>query len=181
MNAERREQVRKGSYERPYRPDWVGGRWRRGNRRCEPIVQGMLTPFPAGGHTSRAPARSVAPPAARRLTYLPALDGLRGLAVLLVSLLHFHVPFLPGGYLGVDVFFVLSGFLITGLLVQEWQTHGSIDLWRFYARRMLRLMPALWVMLLLLLVPLLTAEQLLAGLGYAANWVMAGGTQLKLP
>lgn len=112
-----------------------------------------------------------------RLGYLPALDGLRGVAVLLVSLLHFHVPFLPGGYLGVDIFFVLSGFLITSLLVQEWGATGGVDLWRFYGRRVLRLMPALWVMLLVL-VPLLTAEQLVAGLGYTANWVMAEGVQL---
>jgi peptidoglycan/LPS O-acetylase OafA/YrhL len=81
---------------------------------------------------------------------LPLLDGLRGLAVLLVLAHHTHVPFpIPGGYLGVDLFFVLSGFLITFLLVREWQDNGSISLPRFYMRRTLRLVPALWTVLLI--------------------------------
>jgi peptidoglycan/LPS O-acetylase OafA/YrhL len=71
----------------------------------------------------------------------PALDGLRAIAVLAV--IGIHVGVLPGGYLGVDVFFVLSGFLITSLLIGEWDRRGSISFRDFYARRGLRLLPAL--------------------------------------
>jgi len=78
----------------------------------------------------------------------PALDGLRGLAVLAVMVYHSGLrPFLPGGYLGVDVFFVLGGFLVTVLLVREHQRSGSLRLGRFYLRRVLRLAPALFLML----------------------------------
>ncbi|MGE3807961.1 MAG: acyltransferase family protein, partial [Gemmataceae bacterium] len=75
------------------------------------------------------------------------LDGLRGCAVLMV--IFYHCFLLPGGWLGVDVFFVLSGFLITSLLVEEWETHGAISLRRFYLRRALRLLPAFYLLLLL--------------------------------
>ena len=78
-----------------------------------------------------------------KLGYNPALDGLRGVAILLVILSHAHVPLFDGAFLGVDLFFVLSGFLITSLLLQERQTHGRVDYTRFYWRRLLRLMPAL--------------------------------------
>jgi peptidoglycan/LPS O-acetylase OafA/YrhL len=72
----------------------------------------------------------------------PALDGLRALAVLAV--IAYHSGVLHGGYLGVDVFFVLSGFLITALLRREWDSRGGLIRFRdFYARRMLRLFPAL--------------------------------------
>lgn len=85
-----------------------------------------------------------------KLKYLPALDGLRALAVLAVMLYHFESKsFFPGGGLvGVDLFFVLSGFLITTLLLQEWARFGDISLKRFYQRRVLRLLPAVAVMLL---------------------------------
>src|SRR5438874_4104096 len=63
------------------------------------------------------------------------IQGLRAVAVLLVVLAHARVGFLPGGFVGVDVFFVLSGFLITGLLLAEARAHGSISLLGFYARR----------------------------------------------
>src|SRR5437773_383793 len=86
-------------------------------------------------------------PTAFRLGYRPWLDGLRGIAVLLV--LAFHLHLIPGGSFGVDVFFVLSGFLITSLLVEEWQRHRSISLPRFYLRRGLRLLPAFVTVLLL--------------------------------
>jgi peptidoglycan/LPS O-acetylase OafA/YrhL len=89
--------------------------------------------------------------AARRglLGHSPALDGLRGIALILVLVYHFtgvSGP-LPGGWAGVDVFFVLSGFLITALLLDERRQHGRVQLRRFYARRALRLLPALLVML----------------------------------
>src|ERR687884_89408 len=82
-----------------------------------------------------------------RLGYRPCLDGLRGIFVLLVLMLHAGVPFAGGGALGVDGFFVLSGFLITTLLVQEWGRTKKIDLIAFYQRRVLRLFPALLALL----------------------------------
>ncbi len=78
----------------------------------------------------------------------PALDGLRAIAVLAVLLYHAGVTWLPGGLLGVDLFFVLSGFLITGLLLGEWNRSGRIDLARFWGRRARRLLPALLILLL---------------------------------
>lgn len=77
--------------------------------------------------------------------YRPALDGLRGVAI--VGVLLFHTGHLPGGFLGVDLFFVLSGYLITGLLLREVAAHGRISLASFWARRVRRLLPALAVML----------------------------------
>jgi len=82
-----------------------------------------------------------------RLTYRPALDGLRGVAILGVFAHHAQVPYLRGGFIGVDIFFVLSGFLITALLLQEADETGRISLRSFYIRRALRLFPALAVLL----------------------------------
>lgn len=78
-----------------------------------------------------------------KLVYNPALDGLRGVAILLVVFSHAHVPLFGGAFLGVDLFFVLSGFLITSLLLMERAATGRLRYWRFYRRRFLRLMPAL--------------------------------------
>ena len=75
------------------------------------------------------------------------VQGLRGVAVLLVVLYHAGVPGLPGGFIGVDVFFVISGFLITGLLVDEARTSGRIDIAEFFARRARRLLPAALVLI----------------------------------
>ena len=69
------------------------------------------------------------------LPYNSALDGLRGVAILLVILSHAHAPLFQGAFYGVDIFFVLSGFLITSLLLQEVQTHGRVDYVRFVRRR----------------------------------------------
>lgn len=82
-------------------------------------------------------------PASRR-AHIGALDGLRGLAVAAVLL--FHAGHMRGGFLGVDLFFVLSGFLITGLLLEELAGRGRIDLVAFWGRRARRLLPALAVM-----------------------------------
>ena len=81
-----------------------------------------------------------------KLRYMPALDGLRGIAVIGVIL--FHAGLLRGGFLGVDLFFVLSGFLITSLLLVEISTAGRIRLGRFWARRARRLLPPLLLVLL---------------------------------
>ena len=70
------------------------------------------------------------------------IQGLRGVAVLLVAFDHAGVPFLRGGYIGVDVFFVLSGFLITGILLSEAMARGRVSLAGFYARRARRILPA---------------------------------------
>jgi peptidoglycan/LPS O-acetylase OafA/YrhL len=126
-------------------------------------------------------------PERARLGFVPALNGLRGIAILLV--MGNHIPLrqihclLPGGFIGVDVFFVLSGFLITTLLLQEFNQTGAISLRKFYIRRALRLGPALIVMLLLVcalsfvLFDLKRARQncfhALIALFYASNWVKA--------
>jgi peptidoglycan/LPS O-acetylase OafA/YrhL len=114
--------------------------------------------------------------------YSPALDGLRAFAVLSVVLFHAGVGGLNGGFLGVDAFFVLSGFLITSLLLAEHVRHGHIKLSRFWARRARRLMPALLAMLLATAIAghfLLDSDDLkllrgdgLAAIAYVANWRM---------
>jgi len=89
--------------------------------------------------------------AAGKFRYEPALDGLRGAAVLVVILAHV-MPNLPTyGGLGVNIFFVLSGYLITRLLVAEMEKTGTINLGRFYLHRALRLLPPFWTMLLIFL------------------------------
>src|SRR5258706_13526693 len=86
--------------------------------------------------------------APRMQGYVPALDGLRGIAVIAVLGVHYSTPGAQYGFLGVDLFFVLSGYLITSILAREWRDTGGIRLRRFYIRRALRLFPALWLMLL---------------------------------
>jgi peptidoglycan/LPS O-acetylase OafA/YrhL len=79
---------------------------------------------------------------------VPALDGVRGIAILLVLAVHTNPPLLAGGRIGVDLFFVLSGFLITSILLGEYRRRGTIHLGHFYLRRALRLLPALALVLL---------------------------------
>jgi peptidoglycan/LPS O-acetylase OafA/YrhL len=123
-----------------------------------------------------------------RLSHLAALDGLRGVAILAVMLFHatlYRGPFPSGGFLGVDLFFVLSGFLITALLVQEWQRAGRVALRAFYARRALRLLPAFFALIAVtLLVPGVFYQSARpwesAGLAalHTTNWIMAFGGSL---
>jgi len=82
------------------------------------------------------------------LGYIPSLDGIRALSVLAVVVYHANKIWLPGGFLGVEVFFVISGYLITLLLLAEAETHGSVSLKQFWLRRARRLLPALWVLIL---------------------------------
>ena len=85
-------------------------------------------------------------------TFRPDLEGLRGLAILLVLGFHAVLPGFGGGFVGVDVFFVLSGFLITGLLLREHERTGTVSLRNFYARRARRILPAAAVVLVLTLI-----------------------------
>ena len=89
---------------------------------------------------------------AEPLGYVAPLDGLRALAVIGVLLYHARFSWLPGGYLGVSAFFTLSGFLITSLLLREWNRDDSIDLRGFWARRFRRLLPASWLTMGLIVV-----------------------------
>lgn len=101
------------------------------------------------------------------MKHMPALDGLRAVAVSAVVVFHAAQPALaPGGFLGVDLFFVLSGFLITGILAREFDRDGAIRLGGFYLRRFLRLMPAL---VLVVAAYLLAGPLLWPGYGAAAH------------
>src|SRR4051812_14099321 len=82
------------------------------------------------------------------LHYRPYLDGLRAVAVYLVVLFHAGSDRFDGGYVGVDVFFVLSGYLVTTLLMRDRRSHGAIRFGRFYARRCRRLFPAAFATLI---------------------------------
>jgi len=113
--------------------------------------------------------------------YVPALDGLRALAVISVLLYHANLGWIPGGFLGVEIFFVISGYLITLLLVTEHEQNGRISLRRFWFRRARRLLPAAYALLLVvsLTVVIFVREQaeqtrgdVIAGLTYTTNWYL---------
>src|ERR1051325_6278412 len=104
-----------------------------------------------------------------RLGYVTALDGFRGLALLAVVLGHSRLDFFRGGVIGVHTFFILSGFLITCILVREWDQHGGIDLRQFYLRRARRIFPALTLVLIGYAVFLAT-QVLMRGLPFSALW-----------
>ncbi|MBI1886000.1 MAG: acetyltransferase [Chloroflexi bacterium] len=117
----------------------------------------------------------------RRLPYLPGIDGLRALAVLAVLVYHADRNWLPGGFLGVEVFFVISGYLITSILLSEWREHGGFSLRAFWLGRARRLLPALFFMTLVVLafaVLFLPGEvarlrsDTAAAAGYATNWYL---------
>jgi peptidoglycan/LPS O-acetylase OafA/YrhL len=114
-----------------------------------------------------------------RLPYLPGIDALRALAVLAVFLYHAGVGWMPGGFLGVDVFFAISGYLITSLLLSERLRTGGVRLGQFWLRRARRLLPAVGVMIAVTMVVAAIVEpdrlaelrgDALASLAYVANW-----------
>lgn len=115
------------------------------------------------------------------------LDGLRALAVIAVIVYHCFPGLLPGGFIGVDVFFVISGFLITRLLVAEHERHGRIDLGRFWQRRARRLLPALITVVVVCCttawliggdVLVSIGRQVLGAATFSSNWldIAAGGS-----
>jgi len=118
-----------------------------------------------------------------KLGYIPELDGLRGAAILGVMIFHSGASFFKGGFIGVDIFFVLSGFLITTLLIQEFDASGSVSLKNFYMRRVLRLGPALVAFLIvfcLVSFAVLSQENAqrnyvdaIISLAYLTNWARA--------
>ena len=120
-----------------------------------------------------------------RLGNRPALDGLRGLSIIGVIGLHAHLFSNRSAFVGVEIFFVLSGFLITCLLIQEWDRRHTYSLKRFYLRRVLRLIPALMLMLTLFLAyqwwvgpkesALAVTRGSLRALFYYQNWALALG------
>ena len=120
----------------------------------------------------------------RRPAFRPDVEGLRAVALGLVLLYHAGVPWFPGGYVGVDVFFVVSGFLITGLLLREAERHGKVSLLRFYGRRARRLLPAAAVVVLAVCLaawqwmPPLERRNVAADAAgaalYVTNWQQAG-------
>lgn len=135
------------------------------------------------------------PPAFRRLTHIQALDGIRGLGLVLVVSTHALLIFfsksrnpIPGGFIGLDAFFVLSGFLITSLLLGEHHKQGRISLRGFYRRRALRLLPALLCLLAAhaiyaAITNLPMRTELTSGaavLFYVANWYRIGGHPVAL-
>jgi len=98
-------------------------------------------PGPTNDSTHHPATEGRSGQATEKSRFRPDIEGLRGVAVLAVVLYHAAVPFVSGGYVGVDVFFVISGFLITQLIMRELATTGTVSLPRFYARRIRRLLP----------------------------------------
>jgi peptidoglycan/LPS O-acetylase OafA/YrhL len=121
----------------------------------------------------------ISKPQDSRFPYLPGIDALRALAVLAVFFYHAHVGWMPGGFLGVDVFFVISGYLITSLLLREFRSEGGVRLGRFWLRRAQRLLPAVGVLIAVTMVAAAILEpdridamrgDAIASLFYFANW-----------
>ncbi|HWH13306.1 MAG TPA: acyltransferase family protein, partial [Miltoncostaeaceae bacterium] len=136
-------------------------------------------PVPAPGDDTPGPAPGGRADASARIAYMPGVDGLRAVAVAAMVVFHLGASWLAGGFLGVDVFLVISGFLITSLLLAERRERGRIDLVRFWVRRARRLLPALFVVMAATLAAMviLHPEEVaglrgatLASLGYVANW-----------
>ena len=145
-----------------------------------------MSPVTAAKHAKSSRARGP------ELNYVPALDGVRGVAVVAIMGYHGGVFLTGGGYYSLDTFFTLSGFLITTLIVAEWQQSGRIRLARFWARRARRLLPALLLLLLVVVgyVALFSPPGTYPGLRgdafsslfYVANWhFIVEGSELLRP
>jgi peptidoglycan/LPS O-acetylase OafA/YrhL len=138
---------------------------------------------------SGMPTRAITRPTSRsgrgpqadisRVPYLPGLDGMRALAVVAVMVYHANPSWLPGGFLGVEVFFVISGYLITLLLIAEKERTYTVDMKQFWVRRARRLLPALFTMLIALTIWTALFERdalgklrgdVISALLYVANW-----------
>ncbi len=131
---------------------------------------------------TRPTSRATRPPASTeisRVPYLPGLDGMRALAVVAVMIYHANADWLPGGYLGVEVFFVISGYLITLLLISEKERTYTVDMKQFWYRRARRLLPALFTMLIALTIWTSVFDRdalgklrgdVIAALLYVSNW-----------
>ena len=144
----------------------------------------------AAADASDVPTRTSTRPTARarrrsgsadisRVPYLPGLDGMRALAVAAVMVYHANPDWLPGGYLGVEVFFVISGYLITLLLISEKERTSTVDMKQFWFRRARRLLPALFTMLIALTIWTSLFDRsalgklrgdVIAALLYVSNW-----------
>jgi peptidoglycan/LPS O-acetylase OafA/YrhL len=119
------------------------------------------------------------------LGHIRGLDGIRALSVLAIIAFHTGLQSVPGGFYGVDSFFVLSGFLITSLLLKEWGCSGTIELRRFWAGRARRLLPALFVLVAVIGIVLTVVPQLLqtphllgdalSSVFYVSNWYSLHG------
>ena len=164
-----------------------GAPWgRRRLRKAAALAFRKIWPGRAGGYRPNKDeglAPSGREPASGKGSFRPDVEGLRAVAVVAVLLYHAGVPSVGGGYVGVDVFFVISGFLITGLLLRELEKTGTLSLARFYSRRAKRLLPLTVVVLVfvvalswLLFDPVRMDETsfgvVAAGL-YAMNWLLA--------
>lgn len=111
--------------------------------------------------------------------YLPSIDSLRAIAVISVIVYHANALVLPGGFLGVDLFFVLSGYLISSLIYREYRQTGKVNLYNFYLRRARRLLPAVYFMITVILIAMVLFNKTLLekshldalfGYIYSSNW-----------
>src|SRR3954451_12221505 len=135
--------------------------------------------FKEGPNRGRTIGRGLSKPLDKRFPYMPGIDAMRALAVLAVFGYHAGLDWVPGGFLGVDVFFVISGYLITSLLLREFRSTDHIALGRFWLRRARRLLPAVGVLIAGVMIvsaiasPAKTDElrgDALSSLFYFANW-----------
>lgn len=159
--------------------------WCKGRNRCDGNIRGLAQVESEDNmNSSKKRNRSDLHQRGLRtnsIGYMPGLDGLRTLAVFAVIAYHLNLTWAPGGLLGVSLFFVLSGYLITNILLKQWENTGSIDLTDFWLRRARRLLPALFVMLagvmfwVMLYAPERMAalkQEALAAIFYISNWYL---------